>query len=86
MISLVKKMKLIKRVSTEPKAMFPTDEWDKDRYEQEGIKYVVPMTAKEIETDEEKEELCNNPDYYVEEKFDGTRATLHFLVDRKSVV
>lgn len=81
MISLVKKMKLIKRVSTEPKAMFPTDEWDKDRYEQEGIKYVVPMTAKEIETDEEKEELCNNPDYYVEEKFDGTRATLHFLVE-----
>ena len=47
-------------------------------YEKDGLKWVVPMTAKEITDDSEKEILLNSPNYIVEEKFDGTRATMHF--------
>ena len=47
-------------------------------YEQAGLKYISPMLAKELE-DEGKQDAClNSPDYFIEEKFDGTRATLHF--------
>ena len=47
-------------------------------YEQAGLKYISPMLAKELE-DEDKQNFClNSPDYFIEEKFDGTRATLHF--------
>lgn len=47
-------------------------------YERAGLRYVTPMLAKELE-DEEKQNAClNSPDYFIEEKFDGTRATLHF--------
>lgn len=47
-------------------------------YEDAGLKYISPMLAKELE-DEEKQDAClNSPDYFIEEKFDGTRATLHF--------
>lgn len=47
-------------------------------YEKAGLKFISPMLAKELE-DEEKQNAClSSPDYYVEEKFDGTRATLHF--------
>ena len=47
-------------------------------YEKAGVKFISPMLAKELE-DEDKQNAClNSPDYYIEEKFDGTRATLHF--------
>ena len=42
-----------------------------------GVKYCEPMTAKELEEDKQDEYL-NNKNYFIEEKFDGTRATLHF--------
>ena len=47
-------------------------------YEKAGLKFISPMLAKELE-DEDKQNAClNSPDYFIEEKFDGTRATLHF--------
>ena len=47
-------------------------------YENAGVRAISPMLAKELE-DEEKQDAClNSTDYYIEEKFDGTRATLHF--------
>lgn len=47
-------------------------------YEKAGLKFISPMLAKEIEEEEKQDACLNSPDYYVEEKFDGTRATLHF--------
>ena len=47
-------------------------------YENAGLKYISPMLAKELEEEEKQDACLNSPDYYVEEKFDGTRATLHF--------
>ena len=47
-----------------------------------GIIPIEPMTAKEEDREEELERLLEpNNGYYVEEKFDGTRATLHFYPD-----
>lgn len=49
-----------------------------EEYYDAGLKFISPMLAKELE-DEEKQDAClNSTDYYIEEKFDGTRATLHF--------
>ena len=50
-----------------------------DMYEKSGLKGYAPMTAKEIETEEQQDEFLNDPNYVVEEKFDGTRALLYFL-------
>lgn len=47
-------------------------------YEDAGVKPISPMLAKELEEEEKQDECLNSTDYYVEEKFDGTRATLHF--------
>ena len=64
-------------------AIFPPDPlfmWynSPEDYEEAGLKFISPMLAKELE-DEEKQDAClNSTDYYIEEKFDGTRATLHF--------
>lgn len=55
------------------------DYTSKEMYEEAGVKWCVPMTAKEIETEEEQSRVLSDGDYYVEEKFDGTRATLHFF-------
>jgi ATP-dependent DNA ligase len=46
-------------------------------YQRANIEGCFPMLAKEIE-DEKQEEFFKLDHYYVEEKFDGTRATLHF--------
>lgn len=43
------------------------------------IRYCVPMTAHALEDIAEQDEKLSNPEYVVEEKFDGTRATLHFM-------
>jgi ATP-dependent DNA ligase len=51
----------------------------KEHYEKAGIKGYEPMTAKEIETEEQQDELFNDPNIYAEEKFDGTRALLYVL-------
>lgn len=47
-------------------------------YEKAGLKFISPMLAKELEEEEKQSACLSSPDYYVEEKFDGTRATLHF--------
>lgn len=52
--------------------------WTFEDYENEGIEFVEPMTAKECVTEEEQDSLFNNNDYILEEKYDGTRAVLHF--------
>ena len=51
-------------------------------YKNSGVKGITPMTAKEIDTEEQQDMFLNDPHYYVEEKFDGTRATLHFLTPK----
>lgn len=48
-------------------------------YEKDGLKFISPMLAKELEDEAKQDECFNSADYYIEEKFDGTRATLHFL-------
>ena len=47
-------------------------------YEKAGLKFITPMLAKELEEEEKQDACLNSTNYYVEEKFDGTRATLHF--------
>lgn len=50
-----------------------------EMYENDGLVGYAPMTAKEIETEEQQDEFLNDPNYIIEEKFDGTRALLYFL-------
>lgn len=38
-----------------------------------------PMTAKELDTEEAQDNCFNSDEYYIEEKFDGTRALVYFL-------
>jgi ATP-dependent DNA ligase len=54
----------------------------KHDYVKAGVKFVVPMTAKEIEEDKQDEEF-ENTSYFVEEKFDGTRGVLHFFKEKE---
>lgn len=46
-------------------------------YQNDGLIPVEPMTAEEISV-EDLDEILESKDFYAEEKFDGTRATLHF--------
>ena len=69
-------MKLVKKVK---KAYFQDYTCPAD-YERAGLNWVEPMTAKEIAVDKQ-DEYFDSEDYYIEEKFDGTRATLHFMAD-----
>ena len=48
-----------------------------DKYLNAHIRGVEPMTAKEL-TEEQQDLAFENTSNYIEEKFDGTRATLHF--------
>ena len=60
-----------------------------EMYERAGLKGYAPMTAKEIETEEQQDAILNDTSYIIEEKFDGTRALLYFLsqkpVNRKGI-
>lgn len=59
---------------------FPTELWDcPEAYNMAGIVGYEPMTAKELETEEEQDEKLDSTTNYVEEKFDGTRALVYFL-------
>ena len=51
-------------------------------YERAGLKGYAPMTAKEIETEEQQDAILNDSQYIIEEKFDGTRALLYFLAPK----
>lgn len=55
------------------------DYTSKDMYEKDGVMWCVPMTAKEIESEDDQIKALSSEDHYVEEKFDGTRATLHIF-------
>ena len=60
--------------------MFSSDRWDCPRaFKMSGIRGYEPMTAKELETEEQQNEKLNSSEYYIEEKFDGTRALVYFL-------
>ena len=52
-------------------------------YEKAGLKGYAPMTAKEIETEEQQDAILNDSQYIIEEKFDGTRALLYFLAPKR---
>lgn len=52
-----------------------------ENYKADGLIPIEPMTAKEEDREEELEKMLNSPDYYVEEKFDGTRGLLYFIKD-----
>lgn len=60
--------------------MFPIEYWDSpEAFKFANIKGYEPMTAKELETDEQQDSAFNDPNNYIEEKFDGTRALVYFL-------
>lgn len=52
--------------------------WQKDDYEAADVLYIEPMTAKELDETKQQNVFDNPNDYYIEEKFDGTRGVLHF--------
>ena len=60
--------------------MFPAEYWDcPEAFKMAGVRGYCPMTAKELETDEQQDIALNDPNNYLEEKFDGTRALVYFL-------
>lgn len=60
--------------------MFPIENWDcPEAFKMAGIRGYEPMTAKELETDEQQDSVFKDPSYILEEKFDGTRALVYFL-------
>ena len=59
--------------------MFPIELWDSEAFKFAKIRGYEPMLAKEIETEEQQDEAFNSEDYFIEEKFDGTRALVHFM-------
>lgn len=60
--------------------MFPTEMWDcPEAFKFAGIRGYEPMTAKELETEEVQNEKLESDKYFIEEKFDGTRALVYFL-------
>lgn len=62
------------------KQEYPIELWDSpEAFSHAGIRGYEPMTAKELDTPEKQDEAFNNPDNYIEEKFDGTRGIMQFL-------
>ena len=60
--------------------MFPSELWDSpEAFKMAGIRGYEPMTAKELETDEQQDEKLRDSANIIEEKFDGTRALVYFL-------
>lgn len=60
--------------------LFPIEHWDSpEAFKMVGIRGYEPMTAKELETEEQQDEKLGDSDYILEEKFDGTRALVYFL-------
>lgn len=65
--------------------LFPIYLWDSvEAFKQAHIKGYEPMTAKELDTEEAQLEKLNDPNYIIEEKFDGTRALVYFLSQKTS--
>lgn len=59
---------------------YPISLWNSPKvYQSSGIRGYEPMTAKELETEEEQDKCLNSDEYFIEEKFDGTRALVYFI-------
>lgn len=56
-------------------------DWTEEDYKNSSLRYCEPMTAHALEDETEQNNLLNLESYFIEEKFDGTRGTLHFLND-----
>ena len=60
--------------------MFSEKVWNSPEvFKTANIRGYEPMTAKELETEEQQDEKLNDTNYIIEEKFDGTRALVYFL-------
>ena len=60
--------------------MFPSEMWDcPEVFKMASIRGYEPMTAKELETEEQQDEKLKDSANIIEEKFDGTRALVYFL-------
>ena len=60
--------------------IFSQEIWNcEEAYKFAKIRGYEPMLAKEIETEEQQDEAFNSEDYFIEEKFDGTRGILQFF-------
>lgn len=65
---------------SELEPMFPLEDWNcPEAFEFAGVKGYEPMTAKEIEGEENQDIEFNNPENIIEEKFDGTRGIVQFF-------
>ena len=65
---------------TEYKEAFNIEYWScPEVFKKHHIRGYEPMTAKELETEEIQDEKLGDSSYYLEEKFDGTRALVYFL-------
>lgn len=72
--------------SIEVKEDYPIDKWSSPKaFEIAGIKGYEPMTAKELDTEDSQDECLDSEDYFLEEKFDGTRALMYFLPTEKEL-
>lgn len=59
---------------------FSIDEWDSaETYANAKIRGYEPMTANELEDEESQDPVLNSKEYFIEEKFDGTRGILQFF-------
>lgn len=56
-------------------------DWTEEDYANSDLRYCVPMTAHALEDECVQETVLNSNNYFIEEKFDGTRGILHFLKD-----
>lgn len=67
-------------VKEELEELFSPEVWSgQEIFKLSGIKGYEPMTAKELETEEEQDAKMKDPSNYLEEKFDGTRALVYFF-------
>lgn len=59
---------------------FPQEVWNcPEAFKSANIRGYEPMTAKELETEEQQDTKLNDSSNIIEEKFDGTRALVYFL-------
>lgn len=65
---------------TELLPMFPQESWNSpEAFEFANVKGYEPMTAKEIETEEQQDIELSTEQNIIEEKFDGTRGIVQFF-------
>ena len=57
------------------------EEYTYDDYVSHGVQFLEPMNAKEVTDTEKLDMMFNSEDYILEDKLDGTRATIHFCKD-----